>query len=171
MARQVKKLARPWTSLRLCDYDEKHILSSEDIASTIAKIEGLESIVEFLEACNARPHSDLCMAGHRLRRRSPPLCLAADSCTTQDTLRGARIRTAQRVLRYVGVYIARRLVENSRVARNADARGRGTPWPAPEAAEPAHRMQWRFLVALRASHEARAQTFQSPLFTLWLGLI
>ena len=53
MARQVKKLARPWTSLRLCDYDEKHILSSEDIASTIAKIEGLESIVEFLEACNA----------------------------------------------------------------------------------------------------------------------
>ena len=76
--------------------------------------------------------------------------------------RGARIRTAERALRYIGVYVARRHVNNSRVARNADARGQGTPWPAPEAAERARRMQRRSLVALRASFHARAQTFQSP---------
>ena len=59
-------------------------------------------------------------------------------------------------------YTAGLLVENARVARNADARGRGTPSPSPEAAGTARRMQHSSLVKLRASHEDRAQTFQSP---------
>ena len=75
--------------------------------------------------------------------------------------RGARIRTAQRVSWYIAVYTARRLVENASVARNADARGRGTPSPSPEAAETARRMQRRSLVSLRPSREYHARPFQS----------
>ena len=53
------------------------------------------------------------------------------------------------------------LVENSRVARNAEIRGRTPLSPTPEATETARGKQRRSLFALRASPKTHARTFQS----------